>query len=216
MKSKKNQLSVSRLYLILDKTVCGKRDIETMLKMAAAGGVDLVQIRDKKSSTKEMIGYCSALKKITKKYKIPLIINDRLDVCIALDADGIHVGQDDLPVKTARKILGPSKIIGLSCHTSQDIKSACRENIDYLSFGPVFRTGTKPDLTPKGISDFKKNKKYIKIPAFLIGGINNSNIAELSGLHLTGVAVCSVICNAKAPEESARNLKRKMEKCINN
>ena len=200
MKSKKNRLGGSSLYLILDKKACGNKNIYRILKSAIEGGIDLIQVRDKISSTKEMVAYCRALKKIARKNGLPIIINDRLDVCLAIDADGIHLGQEDMPVETARRALGPKKIIGLSCHTTKEIKDGLCKEIDYLSFGPAFKTRTKPGLSAKGPCAIKKNKKHFKIPTFLIGGINTSTIKKLPYIGDFGLAVCSQICKAKLPK----------------
>lgn len=208
MTSKKKALSGSRLYLILDKTACGRRDTKTVLSQAAAGGVDMVQFRDKSSSTKAMIREGRVLLDLARKNGIPFIVNDRLDVCIALDADGIHLGQDDMPPADARKILGPHKTIGLSCHSAEDVKRANDEDVDYIGFGPVFATPTKPAVAPVGPASLKNAWQVSKHPVFAIGGISSETFSLLPESSDLRIAVCREICAGDRVTEKTQHLKK--------
>lgn len=207
MRLNKKQLKDSRLYLILDQAVCGNRPVDQVLRQALQGGVDIVQYRDKESSTKSMIQRAARLHRLAKKYGVPFLINDRLDVAIACDAEGIHLGQDDMPAQLCRRILGPRKIIGLSCHSSREIKQAQNNNVDYLAFGPIFPTSLKTHLRPRGLKVLKKLAPKTRRPLFAVGGIEKSNIGQIVALSNVGAAVCREICQSKNPLKAARYLK---------
>lgn len=207
MPLKKKQFKNFRLYLILDKDACADGNQETILKKALSGGVDIVQIRDKHSNTKDMLKRAAALLAICRRAGVPFIINDRLDIALAINADGLHLGQNDLPVRHARKILGPEKIIGLSCHSINDIKRAQNEECDYLGFGPVFKTLTKPDVPPLGIKALKIAAKISRKPIFAIGGITLDKIVRMIGCGPLNIAVIREICLSGNPEQTTKRLK---------
>lgn len=217
MNLKKQLLKNSQLYLILDNPTCGFKNLSKILIRAIQGGVDIVQLRDKTSPTKTLIHSALIIKKIAKKYHLPLIINDRLDVAIAVDADGIHLGQDDIPVALARKILGTEKIIGLSTHSIKEVKSAQKEPLDYLGFGPVFKTATKPNMIPKGMKMLKNAFKISQLPIFAIGGIEEKTLSAIiaHNIPINRAAVCRPICLAANPKTAARRLKDRLKKCTN-
>ena len=206
MLSKKRRLNDSRLYLILDKEVCGE-NMKPILEKALQGGVDIVQYRDKVSSNKVMAKAGEPLFDICRKYRVPFIVNDRLDVALALDADGLHIGQDDMPVALARKLLGQNKIIGLSCHSARQVMNAQNTDSDYLGFGPVFKTLTKPRVAARGIQGFKKALKASKLPIFAIGGITKYNISQMSTMGIIRIACIREICLASDPRTAALKLK---------
>lgn len=210
MNSKKKRLRDSRLYLILDKQSCAKKKCERILSQAIKGKIDIVQYRDKISPSKTMVREARTLLKISRRHKIPFIINDRLDVALLIDADGIHLGKEDMPVSWARKILGKDKLIGLSCSDLNDIKDAPTEYVDYLGLGPVFATKTKPWKKPIGPQLFQKALKNSSIPVFAIGGIDEKNIDRLSGAGPVRIAVCRVLCRSKNTINAAKNLKKKL------
>lgn len=218
MNWKKQQLRNSRLYLILDNPACGFKNLKKILVKAIEGGVDIIQLRDKESPAKLLIRSALVLKKIARKHRVPFIINDRLDVAIAIDADGIHLGQDDMPVRLARKLLGKGKIIGLSTHSIKEVKAAQKEPIDYLGFGPVFKTATKPALAPKGVEMLKNALKVSKLPIFAIGGIEEKTLSVIisRNIPITRAAVCRPICLAHNPKKAARELKNRLIKCTKN
>lgn len=213
MNSKKKRLSASRLCLILDKAVCGRNRLERILKDAIKGGADIVQFRDKVSTTKTMIGEARGLLKIARQNNVPFLINDRLDVAAAVDADGLHLGQDDMPPDVARKILGRGKIIGLSCHSVKDIKAGQKEDVDYFGFGPVFKTETKPLMKSRGVAALQKALDCAERPVFAIGGITEEKIAGLPASDKLAVAVCREICLARDVARKTQRLKRKISRC---
>jgi thiamine-phosphate pyrophosphorylase len=208
---KKKRLNNSRLYLILDKEACGKKNMGTILKRAIFGGVDIIQFRDKISSTGAFVRYASGLLKIAKKSGIPFIVNDRIDVALAIGADGVHLGPDDMPVKAARKILTRKSIIGLSCRNISDIKLGERQKADYLGLGPVFRSKTKNARPPLGPNTFKKALFKSHLPLFAIGGITENNLKNMGKLNEIKnkfrIAVCRELCLSPDPAKTAKQLK---------
>ncbi len=206
---KKKALRNSRLYLILDRQACGRRPLAAVLKKALRAGVDLVQYRDKICDAGQAAATVRELLRISRRARVPLIVNDRLDVCLAADADGLHVGQDDLPAGKARKILGPKKIIGLSCGSLADVARADRGRIDYLGFGPVFATALKPGIRKTGAAEFRKAQKISRLPVFGIGGITAGRLRRLrSAGQPLRVAVCRPIVRAKNTGQAVRKIKK--------
>lgn len=211
MTSKKNFLRHSRLYLILDKDVCGEKKLLPVLKGALRGGVDIVQFRDKSSSTRRMIELAGPLARLTQAQNRIFIVNDRPEAALAVSADGIHVGQDDAPVSVIRKLLGKDLIVGISCHSLADIQKAGKLDIDYAGFGPVFPTLTKPHMKGRGLTLLKKALNRAAFPVFAIGGIDQFNFPDILACGHTKVAVCRDICLASKPEKNAAHLKTLME-----
>lgn len=211
MTSKKNSLKRSRLYLILDKDVCGERRLKSILDAALTGGVDIIQYRDKTSSTKRMIALAGPLKALTQKRDKIFIVNDRPDVALAVKADGIHLGQDDAPVSVIRKLLGNDVIVGLSCHDMPDIRRAGKLAIDYAGFGPVFPTLTKPHMKGRGLTLLKQALNAATFPVFAIGGITHKNLARILDCGCPRAAVCRDICQATEPDKMTDLLKTFME-----
>ncbi|GGE52912.1 thiamine-phosphate synthase [Pullulanibacillus camelliae] len=176
------------------------------LEAALRGGVTLVQLREKSLSTRELLQLAQKVKRMTGKYKVPLIINDRLDIALAVEADGLHVGQEDLPVTLARRFLGKDKIIGVSAETVQQAQQAAKEGADYLGVGSIFPTQSKKDATPVSLETLRLIKQSVPLPIVAIGGISLSNIDGLTDEGLAGVAVISAILSADNPEQAARDL----------
>lgn len=204
-----------KLYVILDKELIGDRDPMEIIKAVAAGGVTAIQWRDKKGNTREVIEIVSQLRNCKELENIDIIINDRVDVVLATGADGIHLGQDDLPISEARKLLG-EKIIGVSTHSDKEALQAEEEGADYISLGPIFPTQTKEDAGPPlGVKKIKEVKKAIGIPLVAIGGINRTNIEEVAAAGADVVAVASAVLKAKditaATKELLIKLPRKHE-----
>ncbi len=210
MRGNKKQDTASRLYLILDKQACAGRPLEALLRRALRGGVDWVQYRDKVASSEKMIRQAKRLLGITRRHGVPLIINDRLGVALAVKADGIHLGPDDAPVTLARRLLGKKAIIGLSCHTVAQIKMARRLDVDYVGFGPVFATRTKPDRNAKGVAALRRAVRASRKPVFAIGGIAARTQPALQGIDRLNIAVCRALCRAVDPARTARCLKNRM------
>lgn len=206
MDSKKIWLKKSRLYLVLDAQVNGYDDLLKIGCEAARAGVDILQLRDKHGSAKEIVDLASKLMKEMDQ-RVPLIINDRIDVADACGSDGVHLGQDDLSVALARKILGRKAIIGRSCQTWAQAKAAVEEGADYLGFGSVFKTQTKPDRHPMDLELLQKVVKKISVPVFAIGGITVRNIAQLRAIGIERIAVTRALSQAKNIDEAVKLLR---------
>lgn len=172
------------LYVVTDPDVLGKRSPVEAVKQAIRGGCKIVQLRDKKASIGQYYNMAKQIAPICRKAGVTFIVNDYLDVCMALDADGIHIGQDDIPVPVARKLLGNGKIIGLSTHSFDQAMKGIRSGADYISVGPIFSTASKPNTKPLGIDLLRRissaiNKSSKPVPFVAIGGINKDNIREV-------------------------------------
>ncbi|HHY04481.1 MAG TPA: thiamine phosphate synthase [Thermoanaerobacterales bacterium] len=196
------------LYLVADRSILGERDFVSSLKEAIEGGVTLVQLREKTSSTLEFYNMATQAKRITDQYHVPLIINDRIDIAIAVDAAGVHLGQDDMPAKIAREILGPDKIIGISASTISEAISAQDAGADYLGVGSVFPTTSKDDAKQVTLETLKAIKQSVKIPIVGIGGINQENIKKVIDTGVDGAAVISAIFGKKDIKKAAEQLKK--------
>ncbi|MGZ2369361.1 thiamine phosphate synthase [Ancylomarina sp. YFZ004] len=196
------------LYLVTDRGLTKNRPLEVIIKEAIEGGVSMVQIREKDSSSLEFYELALAIKSILAPYKIPLIINDRVDIALAVDADGLHIGQSDLPYSVARKLLGKNKIIGLSIENIQQAKEANALDVDYIGLSPVFYTDTKNDIAPAlGLDGIKEIAKISKHRMVGIGGINTSNASDIVSCGAEGIAVVSAILSHDDPKKAAMELK---------
>jgi thiamine-phosphate pyrophosphorylase len=208
---KKEILQKVQLYVITDRRLSFIKDLERIVFLAIAGGAQMIQLREKKISDKQFYQLALKIKKITKAQKVPLIINDRVDIAWAVDADGVHLGQDELPLKIARKILGKEKIIGASAETVKEAIQAEKEGADYLGVGPIFHTETKKIEKAQGIELLKKVQKKVKIPIFPIGGINLENIGQITSLGIKRVAVISAVMKQKDIKKASQNLLLKLQ-----
>lgn len=196
------------LYLVTDRGVLGGRDLLQSLAEALAGGVTVVQLREKNLDAKEFYLLAREAKKITERHGVPLIINDRLDIALAVDADGVHVGQQDLPAAAARKILGREKILGVSAANLAEALQAEKDGADYLGVGAIFPTTTKNDVRSLAPAELKEIKRLVKIPVVAIGGINENNIGIVTATGIDGVAVASAILGKDDIGQAARSLSR--------
>jgi len=195
------------LYLVTDRELCGTRSIESVVAQAVSGGVRYVQLREKDISTRAFIDLAKRVKAILLPLDVPLIINDRVDVALASGADGVHVGQDDMPYETARKILGPSALIGLSVENWEDVVSAQDLDVDYLGVSPVFETPTKTDTKGMwGLEGLARIKAYSRHPLVGIGGLNATNAEAVVLAGADCVAVVSAICADADPFQAAKEL----------
>lgn len=210
MKSKKNQLKQSQIYLILDKQTLAGRSAEGLVSAIKNSPIDLIQLRDKISPKEVVLNQARRIKKILSKTNKLLIINDYLDVAKIADADGVHLGQQDLPPEIARSILGEDKIIGVSCHNRREAVAAEAAGADYIGIGPVFSTPTKPRLHPIGSKLAKKIRASSSIPCFFIGGINCNTVGELRSTKAVAVAVCSGLLESARPESIIIGLKEEL------
>lgn len=199
------------LYLVTDRPLSLGRKMEWIVEEAVKGGVTMVQLREKECSTREFIDLAILLKRQLAPYQVPLIINDRVDVALAADADGIHIGQSDMPYDVARRLLGREKIIGLSVENMDQVYEANHFDVDYIGISPVFNTPTKTDTaTPFGLEGISQVMAISKHPAVGIGGINAENASAIMQAGANGIAVVSAICSANSPREAAFALKNKL------
>lgn len=196
-----------RLYLVTDRPLSLGRDIDWIVEEAVKGGATMVQLREKDCSTREFIELAAKLKETLKPLGVPLLINDRIDVALAVDADGVHIGQSDMPYETARKLLGPDKIIGLSVENMDDIRVANGLDVDYVGISPVYSTHTKTDTAaPFGLDGLREAVKLSIHPTVAIGGMNMKTAKDVMACGTDGIAVVSAIVSADSPCEAARNL----------
>lgn len=198
------------LYLVTNDKE--EKDFLNIIEEAIKGGVNLVQIREKSSTTKDFYNLALKVKKITRKYDVPLIINDRIDIAIAIDASGVHIGQDDMPCNIARKIIGEDKILGVSASTVSEAIKAEKDGADYIGSGAIFKTMSKNDAPKISKNDLKKIVKSVSIPVVYIGGITTNNIKELDNTGVKGIAIVSAIMDSENPKIIAMNLKKEFEK----
>ena len=199
-----NKLDLS-LYLVTDKS----DDVEKFLKTieeAIQGGVSVVQIREKPADTLDFYNLALKVKEITPRYNVPLIINDRVDVALAIDADGVHVGQSDMPCDVTRKLVGDDKIVGVSAATIEEAQKAERDGADYIGTGAVFPTSTKDDAPSITKKELKEVVDSIDIPVVAIGGITLDNASELTDTGIAGLSVVSAIMSSDNPKESSKKL----------
>lgn len=195
------------LYLCTDRSLMTAPTIEQAVNDAIKGGCTVVQLREKHATSREFYQLALSLKRITGYYGIPLIINDRLDIAAAVNAEGVHLGQKDLPADIARAVLGEEKIIGVSANNLQAAINAELDGADYIGVGAVFQTSTKTDTKPVTIDKLKEIRSAVKIPMVAIGGIKRSNISQLNGTGINGVAVVSAVIGSKNITAAARELK---------
>ncbi len=195
------------LYLVTDRGLCGDKSLEDVILQSVRGGARYVQIREKDQSTRDFIEDAVRIKEILKPFGVPLIINDRVDVALAVKAEGVHVGQDDMPYSMARALMGPGAIVGLSVETWEDVEEAEALDCDYIGVSPVFETPTKTDTKGAwGLDGLARIKGFSRHRLVAIGGINASNAAQVATAGADCLAVVSGICAAVDPEAASREL----------
>lgn len=195
------------LYFITDSTGLCEEEFLYRVEQALKGGVTLLQIREKDKTTREYISLADKVHQIVKRYKVPLIVDDCVDVAMAIDAEGVHLGQSDMPVDTARKILGNDKIIGATAKTVPQALEAYRNGADYLGVGAIYPTTTKVKTVLTSTETLDKICKAVPIPVNAIGGLNRDNIDILKGIDIAGICVVSAIMKADDPQMAAKELK---------
>jgi len=202
-----------RLYVITDEQVGRGRSHLQIAEAAILGGADVLQLRDKESSGGRLFRVALQLRKLTREAKIPLIVNDRLDIALAVDADGVHLGQADLPASVARRIMGSGRILGVSAETVAEAVAAEKDGADYLGVGPVFEArGTKPDAgDPRGLELIAEIRRHCRLPIVAIGGIDAENARKVLEAGADAAAVISAIAAADDIVEAARRLKGILE-----
>ena len=199
-----------RLYLVTDERVSRGRSHLEVAEAAIRGGADVIQLRDKTASSGTLYRVALAMRKLTREAKVPLIINDRLDIALAVDADGLHVGQSDLPASVARKLLGPGKILGVSAETPQEALLAEKDGADYLGVGPVFEArSTKADAgEPRGPGMIAPIRRVCRLPVVAIGGIKAENARSVREAGADAAAIISAIVGADDIAQAAREIKQ--------
>ena len=196
------------IYLVTDRGLCRGRLLLDVVAQAVKGGAACVQLREKEMPTRAFVEEALAVKNILAPHRIPLMINDRIDVALACGADGVHIGQEDMPYETARRLLGPKAIIGLSVETWEDVQAAQKLEVDYIGVSPVFATPTKTDTKePWGLEGLRKIKAFSRHPLAAIGGISEANAREVTEAGADCLAVVSAICSAENPAVATARLK---------
>ena len=195
------------LYLVTDRDLAGEKSLEDVVFAAVRGGVTAVQLREKECTTLEYISLAKRIKRLLENSPVPLIINDRIDVALASNADGVHVGQSDMPYSEARRIMGPNSIIGLTVETMEQARLAEHTDTDYLGVSTIYATPTKTDtINEWGLKGLKELRTQTDKPLVAIGGINSKNAADVIKAGADGIAVVSAICASSDPESSAREI----------
>ena len=196
-----------RLCLVTDSPMASGRSLAEIVAAAVRGGVTMVQLREKTASTRAFVAQAQALMTVLRPLGIPLVINDRVDVALAVDAQGVHVGQDDMPVATVRRLLGRDKIIGLSVTRFDEIGTSDLAAADYLGVGPIFAQSTKADAAPPlGLAGLQAIRQATGKPLMAIGGVDSGNAAQVLTHGADGLAVVSALMLAADPEDAARAL----------
>lgn len=205
---------MNRLYLVTDGTIARQagHTLPYVVEEACRAGVRWVQLREKDLSTRDFLDMATQLKRITQRYEARLIINDRVDIALAVDADGVHVGQDDMPHALVRTLIGPNRIIGLSVNTLAELEAARDTDVDYFGVATIFSTDTKPDTSSLlGLAGLRVICQRANRPTFAIGGINETTIRSIRETGVTGAAVVSAICGHPSPYEATRALSQLLD-----
>jgi thiamine-phosphate pyrophosphorylase len=208
----KKLLEKVQLYVIIDPELSLNPDIEEVVSLAIEGGAQMIQFRNKEISDDEFNFLAEKIKKITQRENVPLIINDRANIAKSIDAEGVHLGQDDMPLKEAREILGKDKIIGLSTHNVEQALEAKKQGADYIGLGPVFETSSKEIKDTVGPEMIKEVLSLVKIPVFPIGGINLSNLDQVIKAGSKRIAVISAVIGQRDVKKSAKELLERLKK----
>lgn len=202
------------LYLVTDSTEHTEEEFLKTVEAALLGGVTLLQLREKEKSAREYIELARKVKKIADRYDVPLLIDDRVDVAAAAEAAGVHVGQSDIPVKEARKILGPGRIIGATAKTVEQALEAWEQGADYLGVGAIYPTTTKVKTVLTSVGTLKEIVHAVPIPVNAIGGLNARNLEILRGTGAAGVCVVSAVMRSADPEQTAAELRKQIRKVL--
>mgnify|MGYP002678351988 FL=1 len=197
------------LYFITDSTGLSEEDFLRRTEEALQGGVTLLQLREKNRTTREYLSLAEKVHELTRRYGVPLLIDDRLDVAMAMDAEGVHLGQSDLPIHIARRILGPDKIVGATAKTVPQATEAYEQGADYLGVGAIYPTTTKVKTVLTSTDTLRDICKAVPIPVNAIGGLNKTNIDVLCGIPIAGICVVSAIMKADDPRQAAVDLRDK-------
>ena len=197
------------LYFVTDRGLCGKKPLEEVVIEAVKGGAAYVQLREKDVSTGFFLEEAKRIKKLLEQYRVPLIINDRVDVALACGAEGVHIGQEDMPYEIVRELMGQKAIIGLSVETWEDVEVSQKLDVNYIGVSPVFSTPTKTDTKGSwGLDGLTRIKAFSRHPLVAIGGINESNVSEVVKAGADCIAVVSAICASPHSEAAARRINK--------
>ena len=199
------------LYFITDSTGYTEEEFLYRVEQALIGGATLLQLREKNKSTREYIQLAEKVHTIAKSYNVPLIIDDRVDVALAIDAEGVHVGAEDMPIATARRLMGDDKIVGATAKTVPCAKEAYEQGADYLGVGAIYPTTTKVKTVLTSTDTLRDICNAVPIPANAIGGLNKDNIDVLAGIPIAGICVVSAIMKADDPKTAAMELKARAQ-----
>jgi len=202
------------LYFITDSTGFTEEEFLGRVEAALQGGVTFLQIREKDKTTREYLDLARKVHELTRKYNVPLIIDDRLDIAIAIDAEGVHLGQSDMPIELARKMVGPDKIIGATAKTVPQALEAYEQGADYLGVGAIYPTTTKVKTVLTSTDTLRDICNAVPIPVNAIGGLNKNNLDVLAGIPIAGICVVSAIMKAEDPRLVAKELKDKTRTLI--
>ena len=201
------------LHVLTDEQLSRGRATVAVVQAALAGGATVIQLRDKTASTRRLLELGRVLRALTREAGATFIVNDRADVALAVDADGVHVGQDDLPARNARRIVGAERVVGVSASSMAEALQAERDGADYIGAGTVFATGSKPDAgAPIGLEGLAQIARAVAIPVVAIGGVNAANAAECVAAGAAGVAVISAVVSADDVAAAARELREIVRK----
>lgn len=195
------------LYVVTDRTLVSSATVADGIERAIDGGCTLVQLREKESTSLEFFRLAERVKTICDRRRVPLVINDRTDVALAIDAAGVHVGQSDLPAAVVRKLIGPDKLLGVSATTRDEAVQAEKDGADYLGVGALFPTGTKTDAKIVPLDELKKIRAAVALPIVVIGGINEQTVPLFRGTGIDGLAVVSAVLSQPDITAAARRMK---------
>ncbi len=203
------------LHVLTDRKLSLGRSHVEVARAAIAGGARLIQFREKEMSTRDLVETAQQLRALTRQAGVALIVNDRLDVALAVDADGVHVGQDDMPVLLARKLMGAGKIVGVSAGNLDEALRGVADGADYLGVGPVFATGSKADAgAPLGLAGLAEIKRHVSIPVVAIGGITAANVSDVLAAGADGIAVISAVVSQEDIAGATRELLNVMRQTL--
>lgn len=198
-------------YFITDSTDFTEEEFLARVEQAVSGGATILQLREKEKNTREYLSLAEKVHVITQKYGIPLIIDDRVDIALASGAEGVHLGQTDMPVDAARRILGKDRIIGATTKTVAQAVEAWEQGADYLGVGAIFPTTTKVKTVLTSVSTLQEICRTVPLPVNAIGGLNKNNIDILQGIPIAGICVVSAVMKAENPRDAVRDLRKRMK-----
>lgn len=204
--------NIGVLHVITDTSLQTRFTHPQLAELAIQGGTDTIQFRQKQGTTRELVDIAQQMQEICTKHNVPLIVNDRADIALAVGADGTHFGQDDMPVAIGRKILSTETIIGASARTEEKILEAISQGADYIGYGPIYQTSSKSDAeNPKGLERLRQMCEVAACPVIAIGGITIDTAADVIRAGAHGIAVISAVCGQKDPLEATRNLMQEIQ-----